>query len=379
MSDRDWLEEMQRRALTRRAFVKGGLAGAGALSLGGLLAACGGDDDDEAAAPAGTGEAEPFTGTLEVTGLGVDLIDPIKEAAEKALGFTLAYDVTDTVTARNKVVTQPEALDIFSGYFNDIDQVWPSGNMAPIPIDQIERWDQLTGLYKTGKIEENEANSGVPAGRRRRSLPEALHHRGRRADLVGRSRHGRGLRRRARLRHAGRRQLQHGLDGLQRRGHQAGAQRGQLGRAPQPRVARPRRDPQRPLDRHAGRRQRRRGRRDDGVRGPRQHDAGGDRRSDHDPARPEGKGSVPRVLDDVRRVRHPHAVGRGRDRVHVVAGGGAAPVERAPDPVCGPGRRLPRLGRRPRDHERTSPRTRPSTRRRSTTSTGGTPESPARS
>ena len=74
----------------------------------------------------------PFTGTIRVTGLGVDLIDPIKEAAEAALGFTLAFDVTDTVTARNKVVTQPDALDIFSGYFNDIDQVWPSGNMAPV-------------------------------------------------------------------------------------------------------------------------------------------------------------------------------------------------------------------------------------------------------
>ena len=84
-------------------------------------------------------------------GLGVDLIDPIKEAAEAALGFTLAFDVTDTVTARNKVVTQPDALDIFSGYFNDIDQVWPSGNMAPIPIDQIERWDELTEPLQDGQ------------------------------------------------------------------------------------------------------------------------------------------------------------------------------------------------------------------------------------
>ena len=78
-----------------------------------------------------------------MTGLGVDLIDPIKAAAEAALGFTLAFDVTDTVTARNKVVTQPQALDIFSGYFNDIDQVWESGNMVPIPINQIERWDEV--------------------------------------------------------------------------------------------------------------------------------------------------------------------------------------------------------------------------------------------
>jgi putative spermidine/putrescine transport system substrate-binding protein len=166
VSERDWLEKMQRERITRRGFVKGGLAGAGALSFGGLLAACGGDDEvgGGAAQEAGTQEAEKFTGTLRVTGLGVDLIDPIKEAAEAALGFTLAFDVTDTVTGRNKVVTQPESLDIFSGYFNDVDQIWPSGNMVPIPIDQIERWDQVTGLYKAGKVEANEDNADCQLG-----------------------------------------------------------------------------------------------------------------------------------------------------------------------------------------------------------------------
>lgn len=162
MSERDWLEDIEKRRLTRRNFVKGSIAGAGALSIGGLLAACGGDED--ASAPAADGSAEKFTGTLRVTGLGVDLIDPIKAAAEAALGFSLAFDVTDTVTGRNKVVTQPRSLDIFSGYFNDIDQIWPSGNMVPIPIDQIERWDQLTGLYKVGKIEANEGNASCQLG-----------------------------------------------------------------------------------------------------------------------------------------------------------------------------------------------------------------------
>jgi putative spermidine/putrescine transport system substrate-binding protein len=166
VSERDWFERMQEEGITRRGFVKGGLAGAGALSFGGLLAACGGDEGGGggAAQEAGTQEAEKFTGTLRVTGLGVDLIDPIREAAEKALGFTLAFDVTDTVTARNKVVTQPQALDIFSGYFNDIDQVWPSGNMAPIPIAQIKRWDQLTSLYKVGKVEANQDDPDCQLG-----------------------------------------------------------------------------------------------------------------------------------------------------------------------------------------------------------------------
>jgi putative spermidine/putrescine transport system substrate-binding protein len=166
MSERDWWQELERRKISRRSFVKGGLGSAAALSLGGVLAACGGGEDEGggAAQQAGTEEAEKFTGTLRVTGLGVDLIDPIKAAAEAALGFTLAFDVTDTVTGRNKVVTQPDSLDIFSGYFNDIDQIWPSGNMVPIPIDQIERWDELTALYKVGKIEENQEDPNCTLG-----------------------------------------------------------------------------------------------------------------------------------------------------------------------------------------------------------------------
>jgi len=163
MTERDWLERMQRERITRRGFVKGGLAGAGALSFGGLLAACGGDDEGGAAA-----EGEKFTGTLRVTGLGVDLIDPIKEAGEAALGFTLAFDVTDAITGRNKVVTQPQSLDIFSGYWDDIDQIWPSGNMLPIPIEKIERWDGVTQLFKTGRVDPTEEpvapEGAVPSG-----------------------------------------------------------------------------------------------------------------------------------------------------------------------------------------------------------------------
>jgi putative spermidine/putrescine transport system substrate-binding protein len=167
MSERDWLDEMERAAITRRSFLKGGLYGAGALSLGGILAACGGGGDgdgDGAAQQAGTEQAEKFTGTLRITGLGVDLIDPIKAAAEERLGFTLAFDVTDTVTGRNKVVTQPNALDMFSGYYNDIDQIWPSGNMVPIPTSQVKRWNEVNQLHKSGLAQENQGNADCSVG-----------------------------------------------------------------------------------------------------------------------------------------------------------------------------------------------------------------------
>jgi putative spermidine/putrescine transport system substrate-binding protein len=154
------------RGLTRRQLMlRAGMA-AGALSLGSIAAACGGDDDDDVAAPPEAPEdVEPFTGTLRVTGLGVDLIDPIREAAERELGFSLAFDVTDTVTGRSKVITTPRALDIFSGYFNDIDQIWPSGNMIPIDTTRITRWDEVTDLYKVGLVDQGAAPDGSEADR----------------------------------------------------------------------------------------------------------------------------------------------------------------------------------------------------------------------
>src|SRR5262245_37072275 len=94
--NRDQLEkhldhECKKRGLTRAELMKGGAGMAAALGLGWLAAACGGGDDEAAAPPSGEPSAPPagepstppadvakFTGTLRVTGLGVDLIDPIK-------------------------------------------------------------------------------------------------------------------------------------------------------------------------------------------------------------------------------------------------------------------------------------------------------------
>jgi putative spermidine/putrescine transport system substrate-binding protein len=174
--DRDQLErhlehELKKRGLTRRDLVKGGAAMASALGLGALFAACGGGGDSggeaattaEAAgttAPAATtaegattAEAAPaFTGTLRVTGLGVDLIDPIKQAGEAALGFKLAFDVTDSVTMVQKAITQPGSFDVFSGYAYQFDQAWPSGNFHNIDISKITRWGEMTPLMTHGYV-----------------------------------------------------------------------------------------------------------------------------------------------------------------------------------------------------------------------------------
>lgn len=174
--DRDQLEqhlenELNKRGLTRRDLVKGGATMAGALGLGALFAACGGSSDsgdggETAAATtsasggetaAATTEAAPpaekFTGTLRVTGLGVDLIDPIKEMGEKALGFKLTFDVTDSVTMVQRAITQPGSFDVFSGYTYQYDPTWPSGNFHNVEIAKLGFWGQMTPLMTQGYVD----------------------------------------------------------------------------------------------------------------------------------------------------------------------------------------------------------------------------------
>ena len=171
-TDRDQLErhleyECKKRGITRRDLMKGGMATAAALGLGTLFAACGGDDSsaepaaaDPAPAPAASdpapapAEAAPaFTGTLNVTGLGVDLIEPIREIAERDLGFSLAFDVTDTITSQQKILTQPDSMDVWSGYAHEYDRIWPSGNLMPIEISKITEWSKVSGIHKVGKLD----------------------------------------------------------------------------------------------------------------------------------------------------------------------------------------------------------------------------------
>jgi putative spermidine/putrescine transport system substrate-binding protein len=170
--DRDQLEkhldhECKKRGITRRDLMKGGAGMAAALGLGWLAAACGGDDD-EAAAPAEPAEpaappsGEPaappadvpkFTGTVRVTGLGVDLIDPIKAAGEAALGFTLAFDVTDSVTMVQRAITQPGSFDVFSGYTYQYNQAFQSGNFHHEEIAKLTNWGQMSKLITQGKVD----------------------------------------------------------------------------------------------------------------------------------------------------------------------------------------------------------------------------------
>src|SRR5438874_144197 len=114
--------------LTRRQLLlKGGAAAAGGGALGAF--------PRTAAASSTTGRA--FTGTLLVLGDGVTQLDPIKQQAEKDLGFEIAFDVTDPDSVVEKAITQPGSFDVLAYYHFGYDAIWPRGSLAPVDIRRI--------------------------------------------------------------------------------------------------------------------------------------------------------------------------------------------------------------------------------------------------
>ena len=165
-SESDNMRRMNRRQFVRNA----GLAGVGLTAMG-ALAACGGSDSgstssaaaDTAAAEATTAAAEvaAYQGTLKIVGLGVDLIDPIKAAFEKATpGVTLEFTVKSTPECTQIALTQPDSFDIFSGYYQQTDQVWPSGNLMAIPTSAMTRYAEISPLITTGSLVADGGNPG---------------------------------------------------------------------------------------------------------------------------------------------------------------------------------------------------------------------------
>ena len=120
--------------LTRRDFLAGAAAAAGALATG-----------------AGRAEAatSAFDGTIRVANLGIELIEPIRKRAERDLGLKIVSSVASLDSIRAFGRQQPGAFDIFAGWQGVIDELWPTGNFQPLEIARIERWRREQGLERT--------------------------------------------------------------------------------------------------------------------------------------------------------------------------------------------------------------------------------------
>jgi putative spermidine/putrescine transport system substrate-binding protein len=134
--------------LSRRGF----LTGAAAVATGALAARAG-----RAGAARGT-----FDGTIRVLGLGdkqpFDLPDQIRKQAEQDLGLQIvSRGEFDPAVIQRLVGQQPDTFDIFSCFAQDMAEFWATGNLQPVQIARIQRWRNITPLYKLGKLHPNDS------------------------------------------------------------------------------------------------------------------------------------------------------------------------------------------------------------------------------
>jgi putative spermidine/putrescine transport system substrate-binding protein len=155
--------ELVSRGMTRAQLVAGGGKLAGALGIGWLYQMTIGGGAAFAAADRESGPTK-FSGTLKVMGMGTDLIEPIRQEAEKDLGFKISFEVLDGATLRQKVATQPGAFDVYSDETAGSDIIWPTGNLVPIPRSKLKFWNQYTNLYKVGRVDPRNMKATVGDG-----------------------------------------------------------------------------------------------------------------------------------------------------------------------------------------------------------------------
>jgi putative spermidine/putrescine transport system substrate-binding protein len=124
--------------VTRRDLLTQGAAAAGALLLSGT---------PKARAASGT-----FDGTIRIAGLGYELPGDVQSRADKELGLRILYEFATPHTMERLVRQEPAAFDIFAGWSFLINPLWPSGNLQPAEIAKINVWNEISPLFKLGRV-----------------------------------------------------------------------------------------------------------------------------------------------------------------------------------------------------------------------------------
>ena len=138
--------------VSRRYVLRTGLAAGAAVAA----ARCGG-------APEGTPN-NPATGpevntnqikdvTLRLIGTGVSQINEIRDKAQEDLGFSLDMRALSTEENNQIAITQPDQYDIFDGEYFSLPLVVPSGNLRPIEIAKVSDWDKIVSFFTSGEYE----------------------------------------------------------------------------------------------------------------------------------------------------------------------------------------------------------------------------------
>ncbi len=105
-------------------------------------------------APAARAASGAFDGTIRISTLGTEFPGAVQSRAEKELGLRIFLDFrTNASFTFNRLVRQePAAFDILAGYGYLVSPEWPSGNLQPVEIAKITRWQEISPLLKLGTL-----------------------------------------------------------------------------------------------------------------------------------------------------------------------------------------------------------------------------------
>ncbi|MCB5409462.1 ABC transporter substrate-binding protein [Pseudogemmobacter faecipullorum] len=89
--------------------------------------------------------------TLNQVGPSYSVIADICEKASADLGFKIMPQTADSTSLMAKVVNQPETIDIADLEFWAMQKVWRSGQLQPVEVAKIAKWNDITPVMKDGK------------------------------------------------------------------------------------------------------------------------------------------------------------------------------------------------------------------------------------
>ncbi|WP_188611511.1 ABC transporter substrate-binding protein [Chelatococcus reniformis] len=89
---------------------------------------------------------------LRVLGTEITLLDEIRRRAEADLGIDIVFETHEFLTAQHRAATSPESYDVYDQCFHNLDIVWYWRAIQPIDLKRIARWDEVSDLSKTGRI-----------------------------------------------------------------------------------------------------------------------------------------------------------------------------------------------------------------------------------
>ncbi|MFD1910792.1 ABC transporter substrate-binding protein [Halodurantibacterium flavum] len=90
--------------------------------------------------------------TLRQVGTGVSNLNEIAQKVKEDLGFTLEMTALDSDAATQRAATQPGSYDIADIEYWICKKVWPTGNLQAMDVSRIERYDQIVGIFKDGRL-----------------------------------------------------------------------------------------------------------------------------------------------------------------------------------------------------------------------------------